>query len=173
VGLNELWGLNLSVDELLPIAAELGSDVPLFIGSHASRMTSRGEKISPVEMQDFWVVLILPNISCPTSQVYNAFDAKGKSQISPQLDMQIFSTPVSQWRGLMVNDLTEPALGLFGSLDEVYRAIEPCVELPLCMSGSGSTLFVLCDSKHEAEGVLRKIPEDFRNCSRIVQSNPW
>lgn len=173
VGLNELWEMNLSADEFLPIAAELGSDVPLFLGSRASRMTSRGEKISAVEMQDFWVVLILPNISCPTSKVYKAFDATGKSHISPQLDTKIFGTPVSQWRGLMVNDLTEPALDLFESLGEVYRAIEPLVGFPLCMSGSGSTLFVLCESESEAAGVIRKIPEDFRRCSHIVPSNPW
>ena len=173
LGLNELWGLNLSVTELLPIAAELGSDVPLFLGSRASRIISRGEKISSVEVHDFWAVLIFPNVSCPTGQVYQAFDTTGKSQLTPQLDTQIFSKPVSQWRNLIVNDLMKPGLELFKPLTEAYRAIEPCMGLPLCMSGSGSTLFVLCDSQPEAVSVIRKIPDDFRSYARIVRSNPW
>lgn len=173
MGLNELWELKLSACELLGIAAELGSDVPLFLGSAVSRITSRGEKISPLELQDFWVVLILPNVSCPTGEVYNAFDTMGKSDISQQLDAEIFSKPVSHWRNLMVNDLMKPAMDLFGSLSEIYRAIQPLVGLPLCMSGSGSTLFVLCDSESEAESAVQKIPDNFRNFARIVRSNPW
>ncbi|MCK5113503.1 MAG: 4-(cytidine 5'-diphospho)-2-C-methyl-D-erythritol kinase [Phycisphaerae bacterium] len=173
LGLNELWGLGLSGSELLPIAAELGSDVPLFLASRSCRMTSRGEEISPTDVHDFWAVLILPNISCPTGSVYGAFDAAGKSQLAPQLDAKFFAKPVSQWRDLMVNDLTRPAMGLFTQLAEIYQAIASCVELPLCMSGSGSTLFVLCDSESEAADVVGKIPDEFRSTARIVQSNPW
>lgn len=46
--LNELWSLNLSRQELLTLAAQLGMDVPFFIVGGTALGTHYGEKISPL-----------------------------------------------------------------------------------------------------------------------------
>jgi 4-diphosphocytidyl-2-C-methyl-D-erythritol kinase len=44
-GLNRLWGLDLRDDDLLDVAAAVGSDVPFFIVGGAALVTGRGEQV--------------------------------------------------------------------------------------------------------------------------------
>jgi len=173
VGLNELWRLNLSDEDLRTLAGRLGSAVPLFLAPAGCRMTGRGEIIEPVEVFPFWAVLILPDIHCPTGLVYRAFDAAGASKMSSQLDTGILIQPPSKWRRLLRNDLAGPAEQAVPELTAVRESLAAAVELPVCMSGSGSTFFVLCDDCDEAEDVLQHIPDELRRRSRVVRMNPW
>src|SRR4030042_180950 len=48
VGLNKLWGLNLSRAKLLELAAKLGSDVPFFLYGGTALAQERGEQGTPL-----------------------------------------------------------------------------------------------------------------------------
>ena len=52
-GLNKIWALGLSNDEIIEIGILLGSDVAMFLGPPASRMTGRGAVIEPVDVLPF------------------------------------------------------------------------------------------------------------------------
>lgn len=74
-GLSKLWGLNLSIDRLQEIAAELGSDVPFFVQGGAALALGRGEIIrllpSPGE---YWFILLMPPVDIyidKTSRMYH------------------------------------------------------------------------------------------------------
>ena len=63
VGLNRLWGLEMSEDELAGLAAELGSDVPFFIRGGTAMVSGRGERVRPLPPVDqAWLVLLCPEI---------------------------------------------------------------------------------------------------------------
>lgn len=47
-GLNQLWELNLSLDELAEIGAEIGSDVSFCVYGGVAMCNGRGEKITPL-----------------------------------------------------------------------------------------------------------------------------
>ena len=74
-GLNRLWGLGLSIDDLSPLAARLGSDVPFFLHGGTAMVQGRGERVRPLPPADLkWVVLLSPAIEVPdkTAALYAA-----------------------------------------------------------------------------------------------------
>ena len=73
--LNSLWGLGMSLDELDPLAARLGSDVPFFLREGTAVVLGRGEKVRPVRPADLgWMVVAVPAVSIPgkTAAMYGA-----------------------------------------------------------------------------------------------------
>ncbi|MEK6190475.1 MAG: 4-(cytidine 5'-diphospho)-2-C-methyl-D-erythritol kinase, partial [Carnobacterium alterfunditum] len=60
-GLNRLWHLNLSNDELALLGEKIGSDVPYCIYGGTAYATGRGEKIQQIDtLPQCWVVLVKP-----------------------------------------------------------------------------------------------------------------
>lgn len=73
-GLNELWGLGMSIEELTPLAATLGSDVPFFLHGGTAMVSGRGERVRPLPLADIpWIVILSPSIDVPdkTATVYS------------------------------------------------------------------------------------------------------
>jgi len=62
--LNKLWGLGLSLGELLGLASQLGSDVAFFLYGGTAVVRGRGELVTPLpSFPHMWVVLMLPPVS--------------------------------------------------------------------------------------------------------------
>ena len=174
--LNNLWGSNLPAERLAQLAAELGSDVPLFLGPAVLQMTGRGEIITPAQLQPFWAVLILPDIACPTGPVYSAFDKLDTPSVEPaeQLDLEkIAQLPPSAFRGQLVNQLTPAAVAITPALGELLEQLQAAIDEPVHLTGSGSAMFVLCDDESEAAAIRAQIDSDMPLTSLIVSQNPW
>lgn len=75
-GLNKLWNLNLSIQKLMSLAAELGMDVPFFIVGGTALGTHFGEKITPLNPVTikFKINPATSNIPEKTKQAYSALD---------------------------------------------------------------------------------------------------
>ena len=74
VGLNRLWGLGLSREEMIPLAASLGSDVPFFLEGGTAMVSGRGERVRALPPADLrWFVVLSPDIRLPdkTRRVYS------------------------------------------------------------------------------------------------------
>ena len=179
LGLSEMWRLNAEPGELSALAAELGSDVPLFLAPSAARMTGRGEILQPINIHPFVAGLFLSDYFCGTADVYRAYDEKlGQAPIpndgigaSPnfpsqsgstrQLDREVLaSRPPSQWRHLLVNQLSEAAVAVCPKLGKLWKELRDALPIPMHMSGSGSALFILCDDEAELASMLPRLPEN-------------
>ena len=67
------------LDELLPIAAGIGADVPFFLSDGPQLGRGDGSELEPLDLpQDFWVLVLLPRgaVKASTRDVYAAFDAR-------------------------------------------------------------------------------------------------
>jgi 4-diphosphocytidyl-2-C-methyl-D-erythritol kinase len=180
-GLNELWRLNRSPAQLSPLAESLGSDVPLFLGPPGLRITGRGEAVEPLRVHPFVAVLFLPDFSTATAAVYRAFDELGGAQGGPRrrgpavqarLGLELRKPP-SRWRQLLHNDLAGAAIRVCPPLGPLWRRLTAALELPVCLTGSGSALFVLCDGVAEAEAVCGRVPRDLGARWVVVRPNGW
>lgn len=171
-GLNELRQLGLSKKALAAMGAELGSDVPLFLGPPVLRMTGRGEIIAPADVPGFAAVLILPSFACATAEVYRAFD-DSPQEMDEQLADGVISGGASAWSSLLTNQLADAAERVCPELAVMRQRLEAKLQLPLHMSGSGSAMFVLCDDATEAAAIAGQLPADLSAESVIVDSNPW
>lgn len=169
-GLNRLWGLHLPAHRLAEMGAALGSDVPLFLGPPAARVTGRGELVRPVEVHPFHAVLLLPGLHVPTADVYRAFDTLPPAA-GGQLDEALLASPPSAWRGLLVNDLL-PAAQLVCPALAAWREAITRAGLPVSMSGSGSSLFLLCDDHPQALAARRMLPPSLAASCLLVRNEP-
>ena len=70
-GLNLLWDLKLKKEDLMVLAAHLGSDVPFFLCSPLARGTGRGERVVPLHpAKKMDIILVFPRFSIAASVVY-------------------------------------------------------------------------------------------------------
>lgn len=173
VALNQLWQLGLPHSDLRELAAELGSDVPLFVDGPAARITGRGEIVHPIEVHPFTVALLLPEFACKTPEVYREFD-KAPPPPAEVIDPEVIaSRPPSQWRGLLANQLAPAARRVCPELAELWDRLSAAVPLPVHLTGSGSVLFVLCDDDEELRSVMSAVPPQLRTLCRPAGTNPW
>jgi 4-diphosphocytidyl-2-C-methyl-D-erythritol kinase len=111
-----------------------------------------------------WVLLILPALSMPTPAVYRKFDQMKLGQME-----DIEHEPA--WNRLanlssqdllreLVNDLEAPAFAIEPTLGKLRADIEQTLGRIVRMSGSGSSLFTLFDTKEEAETAAARIGRD-------------
>jgi len=74
LGLNELWSLNLSTEDLCVMAGQLGSDVPFFLCGAISLSNGRGEKITPYKTEKTVnLLLVKPPFSVSTAWAYGEY----------------------------------------------------------------------------------------------------
>ena len=172
-GLSEIWGLELGAADMGAMAGELGSDVPLFLGPPAARITGRGECVERLEVSEFAAVILMAPLACSTVEVYGAYDRLG-ARASRQLDPRLLSAGrPSLWRRRLHNDLTEAAENVCRELSLLRSRVQAAVDIPVHMTGSGSAMFILCDDVTEAGGVIRRLDDDLRDMCVIAGPNPW
>jgi 4-diphosphocytidyl-2-C-methyl-D-erythritol kinase len=149
---NRLFELKLSDDHLRHIAASLGSDVPFLISGGSAIVSGFGHDIEMLpEIPRFHAVLFFSDTSCSTGSVYARFDAQGGGAIRRDAVRATVSN------GYFFNDLTEPALEEAPVLRDRMTAIEATAKRPIHVSGSGSTLFLTCDTSLEAGALAAAI----------------
>ena len=78
VGLNKLWNLNLSEEELREIGLKLGADVPFCISGGTALAEGIGEKLTYIKglSKDIIILVCKPNIFVSTKEVYQGLDLK-------------------------------------------------------------------------------------------------
>ena len=72
VGLNHLWGAGLSLEELKAIGLKLGADVPVFIQGQAAWAEGVGEDLTPLNLDESWYVVIVPDCHVATGAVFGS-----------------------------------------------------------------------------------------------------
>ena len=150
LGLNELFQAGLRDEELVKLAAQLGSDVPFFLVRSAAICRGRGEVVGATSLSaPFRLLLLKPDFGVPTPWAY------GKWKDSQQLPGIDYSP--QEFNGVrFVNDLERPVFEKFIVLGHIKAWLrrQPEVGVAL-MSGSGSTLFAVL-REGEKPGPLRE-----------------
>jgi 4-diphosphocytidyl-2-C-methyl-D-erythritol kinase len=159
---NELFGLGLSDDDLLEIAAGLGSDVPFFVRGGSAIVEGFGERIEPHdEIRPLFAVIAFPEASCPTGPVYAEYDEIGPRPLRPDAVRALAAAAGALRTEAVFNDLSDAAVRLAPALQDPAGALSRLAECPAQVAGSGSSLFVLCDDEthasHLADAVTRQL----------------
>lgn len=144
--LAEWTGRTLPPEAEHAAAAQLGSDVPLFLGGPLCVARGRGELLESVpERLDGYAVVILPAIRCPTAAVYARFDRAGAGALEPArlAAARARLADADALMPLLFNDLERAAFALFPALEALRARAQELAGGPVRMSGSGSALFRL------------------------------
>lgn len=152
-GLNRLWQLNIPVDELQRLGAELGSDVPFCVTGGTAVARGRGEKLEPIQSPpQCWVVLAKPPINVSTANVYGKFDVNrvtGKPATA-NIVQAIQAKNFTALCGSLGNMLEDVTLELYPEVKRLKECMEHLGADGVLMSGSGPTVFGLCSRKGKA-----------------------
>ena len=147
--LNDLFKLNLSSNTLEELAFELGSDCPFFIKNQAQYVTSRGEKLQPIDsfLKGYYLYLVNDGVHISTKEAY--------SKITPgptdQDLRQLIQSPVNDWRTCIKNDFEIGAFQNHPQLNDIKAHLYRKGADYAAMTGSGSTIFGLFSSKPEPD----------------------
>ncbi len=149
--LAQLWGSELTKDEVSPIASGLGSDVPFFLVGGEADVAGRGERVSaredasPVEL-----LLLVPPFSVSTRDVYARFDRSAGPKDILLERLEIETSP----RFFGPNDLAPAVLEAHPVMADYLRSAQQAAA-EYGITGSGSTI-VLCGVTPGGEGWLTK-----------------
>ncbi len=178
IGLNQYMDFGLPNRELAKVAKQLGSDVAFFLDGPLAFCTGKGEKIRKLAKKfNFSALLILPDVSVSTKKVYANYrhNASVYEQFSARVNSYVQEKKIDLVSQMCANMLQISSFSLYRELAELKARIESLGIGPLCLSGSGSALFFIIDSKEEkrASETRRKLEERIGCNSIIVSNNRW
>ncbi|MBB5356610.1 4-diphosphocytidyl-2-C-methyl-D-erythritol kinase [Anoxybacillus mongoliensis] len=144
-GLNKLWGLGLSLDELAEIGAEIGSDVPFCVYGGTAVARGRGEKIEHIPAPPpCWVILAKPTIGVSTADVYRNLQLQ--SVHHPDVDGMVEAIKEKNYEkicALAGNVLESVTLNMHPEVAQIKEQMKRFGADVSLMSGSGPTVFGL------------------------------
>ncbi|MCA9285053.1 MAG: 4-(cytidine 5'-diphospho)-2-C-methyl-D-erythritol kinase [Phycisphaerales bacterium] len=156
---NRLFDLGMSPEELATIGAGLGSDVPFLVHGGSAVVEGLGERVERrTTTSALDLVLVLPEASCPTGAVYAAFDRRGSAGLRSEA-IRALATHGRPDPGALFNDLAEAAMEVAPPLSSIASAVGNLAERPVHVTGSGSTLFTVCDDRLHSEALAKTIDE--------------
>ncbi len=152
LGLNELYRTGLTIEDLVTLGSEIGSDVPFFLYRSAAWCRGRGELVRPEASQfSLNLVLLKPEFGVAASFAYQRWQSSRELPDFPY-DQQSFN-------GIsFFNDLERPVFEKFPILAELKRWLLAQAEVAVgMMSGSGSTMIaVLREGQASGEGLIER-----------------
>lgn len=177
LALNKLHKDILPEDELYNICAQLGSDVSFFLGGPLALCMGRGEKVEKIDKKlKFSVILILPDINISTKRVYEAYevDMNRFNELSTKIRGYIADNKIALIPKLCANMLAKTCFLVDNRLALLQVKIQEITKKPVCLSGSGSAMFVFSDdgSCHDVDILRSELNSHNCNCI-IVSSNEW
>ena len=143
--LNELCGLGLEREQLLPYAARLGSDCALFLYDCPVSGEGRGEVLRPFSLPigiggEYRLEIVVPEgISVSTAEAY-----RGIVPAIPEIRLEeALKRPVEEWKDLIVNDFEKSVFKEHPQLAAIKQSLYDSGAVYAAMSGSGSALFAI------------------------------
>lgn len=146
--LNELFSLGATRQQLAEIAAEIGADCPFFIYNRPMFCTGTGTDLFPIDLNlpgGLWIVIVKPDVSVSTREAYAGLTP---GHLAEPLS-EVINLPVEQWQGRLVNDFEPSVFRCYPRIATVKLQLMEAGAIYASMSGSGSAVFGLFNSKPE------------------------
>jgi 4-diphosphocytidyl-2-C-methyl-D-erythritol kinase len=167
VALDALWGTRAGREDLVALAAQLGSDVPFSLLGGVALGTGRGEQLTPVLSRTRWHwVLGIAGEGLSTPAVYGELDrlrAAGRVPDGQELAAAepvvaaLRSGPPEALAAALANDLQAPALALRPELARALRAADEAGAAAALVSGSGPTVAALAQDEQDAVRITAEL----------------
>ncbi|HBP26355.1 MAG TPA: 4-(cytidine 5'-diphospho)-2-C-methyl-D-erythritol kinase [Acholeplasmatales bacterium] len=155
--LNGLWNLDLNLDQLAALGAQIGSDVPFCIYNRTAKVTGRGENIEFIETVPFaHLILIIPPLGSSTSDTFKKFIVH--NQNAGKIDELIEA--IRQGNINVISEKLFNDLEYGGKQAEINRFKRDLVEagaLGSLMTGSGSAIYGICFNEKQTKATYEKL----------------
>jgi len=160
-GLNEIWNVGFSFNQLYKIAEQLGSDVPLFLYGGTLLIEGRGEKVTTLPPVSFFrAMIVMPSVSRSpgkTARLYASLDTNHYTDGTITLRM-VESIKKGQPLSpeLLFNTFENVVFNPSHELAKYQRHLQKLGLSHVHLTGSGPAMFALLNDRVE-DGITRQI----------------
>lgn len=163
-GMNTLFSLSLSQADLMKRGVTLGADIPYCIMGGTALSEGIGEILTPISTRlQGYIILVKPSVHVSTKWAYQNYKKELVTK-APNIDLVVDS--------LKKNDLAAACMGMENVLETVTIPAYPIIsEIKIrmrelgcsfsLMSGSGPTVFGLCEEKEKAKSITSTLKKEF------------
>lgn len=150
LGLNHLWQLDCSIDQLADLGLRLGADVPVFVRGHAAWGEGVGERLTPAHPPEDWYLVLKPPCDINTGLI---FSQQGLTRNTPGIKIApAFEGDASRYR----NDCEDVVCKLY---PEVRESLEWLAQFgPARLTGTGACIFGRFPTESKAQKVWASKP---------------
>lgn len=160
VGMNLLFGLGLSEEELRLRGVRIGADVPYCILRGTALAEGIGDVLTPLPaIPECWILIAKPDVRVSTKYVYTHLKLD-ESTAHPDIDGQIDAIRRGDLKemcslcGNVLESVTEPA---YPKISELKKTMTEGGALVSMMSGSGPSVFGIFDEEEKAQAVYDQL----------------
>lgn len=154
--LRDMYVPGVSDKELAGLAARLGADCPFFISNTPAAVSGTGTELADcaVNLHGLVIAIAKPVRSVSTAQAYSGVVPRIPALTATEI---VSATPVTGWRGRLVNDFETSVFSALPECDALKRAMYDLGAIYAQMSGSGSAVFGIFDHDCRPESGLTDI----------------
>ena len=162
MGINQLFELGLSKEELMERGVKLGADVPYCVLGGTAIARGIGEVLTPLPAPaDCHVIIAKPPVSVSTAYVYGHIKPL---EITKRPDIEAMAQSIKdgdlkKMASLIYNVMEDVTVGEYPIISEIKQVMLDNGALNSIMSGSGPTVFGLFDDKEKAQQCVKTLEE--------------
>ena len=147
LGLKHLWNLDWDEDRLAALGLTLGADVPVFVRGRAAFAEGVGEKLTPVELDEPWFLVVVPQVFVSTAEVFS----------DPELTRDTPPIKVRSLLGVDGHNDCQPAVEKrYPDVRNALIQLGKFTEARL--TGTGACVFGSFPNQGDADKVRRQLP---------------
>jgi len=146
LALNKIWNINLDEKEMVDIGRKMGADVPFFIKGTNAYASGIGDIFNPKDSISEKIIIIDPMIFNSSKEMFDEYDNWKKGSSDPLISEQ--------------NSFWNIFIDRNKSVREFYQ--KNIKKHEICLSGSGSSMFIRYTSDSEMKKILKIIPPKWR-----------
>lgn len=180
LGINRLFGLGLSLEELQKRGVKLGADVPFCLMRGTALSEGIGEILTPLNhMPPCTIVLAKPQVGVSTKFVYDNLGVNRlPKEAHPDVDAVLQALAEKSLRGVtshVGNILETVTCKHYPAIEEIKSAMMDMGAMCAMMSGSGPTVFGIFDKRTTAEKCYKALRygSHKRLAKQVYLTEPW
>jgi len=156
--LNELWGLNLKIEDLIKIGSEIGSDVPFFLIGGSCFVSGKGEIVERINIPEMDILLVSPGYEISTKEAYEKLDGMNYDKKYSSLKSKKLKD-VKEIASLLHNDF------IHIQKEDVKNIIKEVIgngALNASITGKGPSVFGIFGDKEKAERAYENLKDKYK-----------
>lgn len=156
-GLNQLFSLQIGQNQMIDLAAQLGSDCPFFILNEPVLAKGRGEVLNKLtlDLKGWHLLVVKPGVHVSTADAYRDVNREVPGQALAERIMQ----PVTQWKSVVENKFEKTVFRIHPEIAAIKSSMYRLGAVYASMSGSGAAVYALFSS------LENDVERHFENCT--------
>ena len=158
-GMNRLFRLGKSLDDLSALGIQIGTDIPFCIYNKTAVCTGRGEKVTFLDKPpSAWVVLAKPDLGISSPDVFKALNLNEQHVVYNDLCRQALKTNDYQLLCKSLSNRLEPiSISMHPEIKKLKDNMLQCGADGALMSGSGPTVYALAQKERQAKNIFNAV----------------